>query len=268
MKKTKNPYHFLENYCLRTPTLPINFYKNVFRVKKNRFEQLKNTWKNEVLKEAIFLASPYLYNELYNYFKKNRDYVSKKEELNQTFLKYIIRASTRCTPFGLFAGVSVGNFDKDSLIELKSIEQYKRITKFDTNYIASLFNHFLKNSMIKKHLSFFPNSTLYKVANQYRYIEYQLEKAKRTYSIEGVEHTPYLETILTASKNGKTIHQLANKIIADDISIEDASEFVESLIENQILVSELELNVTGSDYLGLVIKKHKTKCFAFKIIAK
>jgi hypothetical protein len=255
MKKPKNPYHFLENYCLRTPTLPINFYKNIFRAEKNKYQQLKNSWKNELLREAIFLASPYLHQELCNYFEESIGSISKKGELDHTLLKYAIRSATRCTPFGLFAGVSVGNFNKTSQIELEAIEHYKRITKFDTNYIASLFNYFLKNPMIKKQLLFFPNSTLYKVANQYRYIEYQLERAKRSFSLEAVEYTPYLEKVLKEAKKGKTMHQLANVIIADDISIEDASEFVASLIENQILVSELELNVTGSDSLSLVIEK-------------
>jgi hypothetical protein len=255
MKKTKNPYHFLENYCLRTPALPINFYKNIFRAEKNEYKQLKNSWKNGLLKEGIFLASPYLHQELCTYFEESIGSISKKGELEHTLLKYAIRAATRCTPFGLFAGVSVGNFNKTSQIELEAIVHYKRITKFDTNYIVSLFNYLLKIPMIKKQVLFFPNSTLYKVANQYRYIEYNLEKAKRSYSIEALECTPYLEKILNEAKKGKTMHQLANEIIADDISIEDASEFVASLIENQILLSELELNVTGSDSLSLIIKK-------------
>jgi hypothetical protein len=253
MKKTKNPYHFLERYCLRTPTLPINFYKNIFAEEKHAYKRLKELWKNEVLKEAIFLASPYLYSELSNYFDK--DAFSKKGNLPQTFLKYAIRASTRCTPFGLFAGVSVGDFNKSTEIELDATEKYKRITKYDTNYVSSLLNNYITNPLVRNQVLFFPNSTLYKVANQYRYIEYQLEKAKRSYSIEAVEHTLYLEKILKESKNGKTIHQLANKILDNDISVEDASEFIVSLIENQILVSELELNVTGNDSLDLLVKK-------------
>lgn len=255
MKKSKNPYQFLENYCLRTPALPINFYKNIFRVEKREYKQLKNSWKNELLKEAIFLASPYLHQELCTYFEESVGSISKKGELEHTLLKYAIRAATRCTPFGLFAGVSVGKFNDSSQISLEAIEHYKRITKFDTNYIASLFNCFLTNPMLKKQLLFFPNTTLYKVANQYRTIEYQLERAKRSYSLEAVEYTPYIEKVLKEAKKGKTIHQLANEIIADDISIEDANEFIASLIENQILVSALELNVTGSDSLNLLIKK-------------
>ena len=87
MKKSKNPYQFLENYCLRTPTLPINFYKNIFRVEKNEYKQLKNSWKNELFKEAIFLASPYLHQELCTYFEESVGSISKKGELEHTLLK-------------------------------------------------------------------------------------------------------------------------------------------------------------------------------------
>ncbi len=255
MKKTKNPYHFLDMYCLRTPVLPIRFFTKIFNEEEHNYNKLKNIWGNKILKEAVFLASPYLFNELSNYFKEGFQSVSNKENLNKTLLKYAIRASTRCTPFGLFAGVSVGEFNKTSLIELKDIKEYGRITKYDTNYISSLLKNYAVNPEIKNQLLFFPNSTLYKIANQYRYVEDELNKTKKAYSIEAVEHTHYLEKIFKEAEKGKTIDHLANEIINNDISFEDAKEFINSLIENQLLVSELELNVTGKDSLSLLKEK-------------
>ena len=255
MLKSKNPYTFFNTYCLRTPLLPLNRVLNTLQKRGFEDESLKEYWQNTHLKEAIFLASPYLFSELELLFEGEITSVKKAEKLKQSFLKYVLRASSRCTPFGLFSGISVGGFNKNSRIEIKPIEQHKRITKYDTNYIASLFIHVSENTFVKNQSLFFPNTTLYKVANQYRYIEYLLENGKRTYSLEGVEHSSYLETIFKVSEKGKTIHQLINEIKTSDISTEDASGFIQSLIENQILVSEFELNVTGKDSLSIGIEK-------------
>jgi len=255
MLNSKNPYTFFNTYCLRTPLLPLNRVLNAIKKRDIEDEYLKEYWQKNHLKEAVFLASPYLFSELELLFEGKITSVKKAEKLKQSFLKYVLRASSRCTPFGLFSGISVGGFNKNSRIEIKAVEQHKRITKYDTNYIASLLNHVSENTFIKNQSLFFPNTTLYKVANQYRYIEYQLDNGKRTYSLEGVVHSSYLETIFKASEKGKTIHQLINEIKTSDISTEDASGFIQSLIENQILVSEFELNVTGKDSLSIAIEK-------------
>ena len=255
MLNSKNPYTFFNTYCLRTPLLPLNRVLNAIKKRDIEDEYLKEYWQKNHLKEAVFLASPYLFSELELLFEGKITSVKKAEKLKQSFLKYVLRASSRCTPFGLFSGISVGGFNKNSRIEIKAVEQHKRITKYDTNYIASLLNHVSENTFIKNQSLFFPNTTLYKVANQYRYIEYQLDNGKRTYSLEGVVHSSYLETIFKASEKGQTIHQLINEIKTSDISTEDASGFIQSLIENQILVSEFELNVTGKDSLSIAIEK-------------
>jgi len=244
MQKARNPYHFLNTYCLRTPIFSLNFYKNI--INKDGIEEI---WKSNTIKEAVFLASPELYEQLYRHLELEIDKSVKFERLKQTFLKYSIRASTRCTPFGLFAGVATGSFDKSTAIKLKPLHQYNRVTKFDTNYLSSLLKYISTIDTIKSQLQFYPNMTLYKVVDQYRYIEYLLDNTKRSYSIEAIEFTTYLEKVISASKMGSTLKELANELVDKDISLQEAKNFLEILIDNQILVSELELNVTGEDAL-------------------
>ncbi len=251
MKITKNPYHFLENYCLRTSIFSLNFLKEILNSEKIDNNLLRQLWENKFLKELIFLSSPVFYSELKNYLNSPDD--NKVEKLKHTLLKYLCRASSRCTPFGLSAGVSFGNFDYKSDIELKSINNFERITRFDTNYISSLINFILSDEKIINQLKFYPNTSLYKVSDHYRYIEYKLEKAKRNYSIEGLGYSEYLEKVLVCSKSGNTISTLADVLVDDEISIEEARGFINTLIENQILVSELEINVTGKDSLVNII---------------
>jgi len=254
MQNHQNPYHFLKTYCIRTPLFSLNFHEKLFIKGEIELITLTKLWSINTIKEAIFLASPELYNQLENYLLRGIENSDKSERLKQTFLKYLIRASTRCTPFGLFAGVTTGYFNKSTVIKLKPNRQFNRVTKFDTNYLSSLLNHISNINVIKEQLLFYPNTTLYKVADQYRYVEFQLKETKCSYSIEVAEFTTYLEKIISISKRGETINELANSLVVNDISFDDAKSFIEILINNQILVSELELSVTGEDTLASIIR--------------
>ena len=149
MKNNKNPYHFNTQYCLRTPILPLNTIANICENQKIGDEFLKSQWKNSLLKEAVFLASPSLYDELSKWYNNKITDVRKVNRLKQTFLKYIIRASTRCTPFGLFSGVSIGNFSKDIGVELTEVSKFERHTRFDKNYIVTLIDFLERNITIR-----------------------------------------------------------------------------------------------------------------------
>lgn len=249
MKKEKNPYHFFNNYVLRTPVLPFNNYLNSTKDIKINDAYLLQLWKNAFIKESIFLASPQLYYQLDDLFVKEKGNSLKEEKLKHAFLKYVIRASTRCTPFGLFAGVCMGYFDTNEAIELKEHGNYRRKTRLDMNYLVALFKALNNDVTIKEQLLFYPNSSLYEIANQYRYIEYQLENLKRVYSLEAIENSTYIKTIIEASKKGKTINELATLLVDEDITTTDAKDFINDLIQNQILVSELQCSLSDEDLL-------------------
>lgn len=264
MKNPQNPYHFLDIFCLRTPLFSLNFYKKLFYKSEIEFEDLKNIWKDRSIKEALFLASPELYTQLNLLFKRKP--TKRDHRIKQAFLKYLIRLSTRCTPFGLFAGVSTGQFEKETNLELMPKNQYSRVTKLDTGYLSSLLNNISKIDPIKSKLLFYPNTSLYKIGNQYRYIEYKLQKTKRSYSVEGFEASKHLEKIFSNYNKGRTIKQLAKSIIDHNISFVEAKDFIEILIENQVLINELEINITGEDTFNKTIKRLKELSASEKLI--
>ncbi|MGG8497425.1 lantibiotic dehydratase family protein [Tenacibaculum sp. TC6] len=258
MKKKKNPYYFINQYCLRAPLLSLSTITSIFEDQKIDNNFLKSQWENLLMREAIFLASPYLHGELSKWYDKKLKDRLKIERLEQTFLKYVIRASTRCTPFGLFSGVNVGNFCQESKITLKSSSDYSRCTRLDMNYIVSLIDFLEKNDSIKNQLRYYPNSTIYSISNQYRYVEYKIQNNVRRYSLEGIESSPYIKTILESSKSGKSINELANILIDDEISEEEAINFINELITNQILVSELEPSVSGRESFDTLLNTLKS----------
>ncbi len=253
MIKSKNPYETFNNYILRTPLYSFNFYKNCFEEKTISKDKLQSLFNTAVINEAIYLASPELHLQLKKWFQGAITDPKKVERLKISLLKYITRLSSRCTPFGLFASCSIGEFTSSTKIELDNIDSYKRLTSFDMTFLVRLSNLLTKNEILKEQLIFYPNTSLYKIGNHYRYVEYTIKDKKREYMLEGIKYSVFIEQILNEAKTGMKILDLANGLVDDAITLDDAKIFINELIDNQILVSELQLSLTGRDNLEQII---------------
>lgn len=248
MKKIKIPFKVIDNYYLRTPLLPLKFYENF--IETPSFHEL---FKNKIFIEALYLASPSLYKQVISWKEQKLKDANKIKRLEYTILKYVSRISTRCTPFGLFAGCVVGKFNSETNIQLNKIEMFNRFTKLDMSFLTSFKNFILNEEIVRNEVLFYPNNSLYKADENYRYVEYHLDKSNRTYSLQEIEESPYIDKVVKDSIDGKRIDQLAEVLVCNEISKKEAIEFIKELIENQILTSEIEPTITGKDYFQKLI---------------
>lgn len=255
------PYNFFGSFVIRTPLFSYTEFQNIFSDEKTGEKKFQEIWENETFKEAIYLASPYLYEEI-NQWLLGANLSSKQyQKLKNTFLKYYTRMSTRCTPFGLFSGVGLGKFihetsnqlSQETKNEQRKTDNYLRDTKLDMHFLVALSQHFAIIPEIKNQLLFYPNNSIYTIGNKIRYVEYEYNNGKRDYIISSAPLSNELQQILEFSKSGKTIQQIAEILINSAITKEEATEFIEELIDNQVLVSELEPNVSGNDFLETII---------------
>ncbi len=249
-----NPYQPFSNFVLRTPLLPYSFYESITSKENISEEDFREVFSDDTIKEAIFLASPTLYFELEkwnnNQIKDNKSI----EKLKFSFLKYISRMSSRCTPFGLFAGCSVGEFEENSDIQLNnSVENYRH-TRLDMNYLVALSQDLIKNENIKNQILFYPNTSIYKSGNQVRYIEFEYLNGKRLHHIMGVEDSIYLQKVLDITKDGLLLKDIVALLIDEENSEDVVSQFVDDLIESQILINQLEPSVSGPEFLDHILQ--------------
>lgn len=245
---SKFPYAPFTTYCIRTPLLPIEYYTNLVSNSKISDEYLKSQLDIPEIAEAIYLASPTLYFQLKKWCNNEVLNSKKAKRLRLTLLKYLARMSTRCTPFGQFAAIGTGELNSKTEIKLNSLNEFEKYSNYDMHFLVSLANNLAHNPKIKKQLKFYPNNSIYKIGNTFRYMEYSYENKRRVYSLQAITSSDYLDLIIN-EHCGNTIEKLTEKLTDIGIDIEEAEAFIDELISNQILVSELDTSVTGKDFL-------------------
>ncbi len=233
------------NFVVRTPLLSFNQFEDVlFKLKRNE-EDLKIILQDTAILEAIYLGSPVLYEEILKYLDGKLPAKKEEERLKYSVLRYITRMSTRCTPFGLFAGCSMGNVNENTEITLSKRNNYTRHTRLDMNYLCALSQDIAKIPIVKQAVRFYPNTSIYVYGNQIRYVEYKYLNAKRMHDIVSVDNSEYVQNVLEKAKEGTRLQELAEILVDEDISIEEATAFIEESVGSQLLVNELEPAITG-----------------------
>lgn len=236
-------YIFHPKVIFRAPLRPL---KTTFSL-----EELKILFSEKEIQEAIFLSSPTLLDTFNKWSSNNLISEKDEERLIFSLLKYAIRLHTRCTPFGLFAGCGIAKFsDKNSII----VNTNKRSTRLDMNFTCELSQKLSQKQFIQPFLKYYPNTSIYQHHDKIRYIEYYYKMKLRIHQVCAVDNSSYLQQILQTAKNGATILELAKSILDHEILLEEALEFVEEIVNVQLLVSELEPAVSGDELLSQTIK--------------
>ncbi|MCK5057749.1 MAG: lantibiotic dehydratase family protein [Candidatus Aminicenantes bacterium] len=247
------PYQNFSSFILRSPLFPFNFIESLISGRDTTEEQLREVCDNPVIREAIFLASPDLYAPMQEWLKGELEDAKKLERMLYSLTRYLIRMSSRPTPFGLFAGFRIGRWAEETRIELLPQSDYSRHTRMDMNYLCALALDLAKHPVIKENIKFYINSSIYPVGEQLRYVEYRYVKARRTHHIVAVDHSEYLQRVLDKAARGAYLKELAGILVDDEISLEEANEFIEELIDSQLLVNDLEPAITGPEFLHQVL---------------
>lgn len=244
----ENLYIPFGNYILRTPLYPFS--------RSGRMQP-----DDAIFNEAIHIASSNLYEEK----RKEAPVYSKK--MMKTMYKYWKRSSTRATPFGLFAGCAYGTIGEKDINLISPPEQVERHTRLDMNYLCALVQYLETLPELRKKLVYYPNDSLYKMGVRLRYVECRYKGVHCAHSIEEIDASEHLLHIIDISARGSEYGTIVKSLAKSaGVTVEDASSFVDDLIDSQVLKSELEANITGEDTLSVLLKTLEEK-YGFKKIS-
>ncbi|HEV2481172.1 MAG TPA: lantibiotic dehydratase [Puia sp.] len=240
-------------YVLRTPTLAIDWLLEETKglTMDSLAEFVRKTYHDQELGETLYLASTELYQQYEKWLKGELD-KRQEQKLLQTLYKYLLRMATRATPFGLFAGCAGGVIGDATKIVVSTREKVHIHRRLDMNYVEELAEMFVANKAIGDKLRFYPNSSIYRIHDQYRYVAYELTNRVRSYRVVSVQHSSYLEDLIAIANKGILRLELVAHLCANDIEKEEAEAFIQELIDSQLLLSELEPTVTGEEFFTVL----------------
>lgn len=238
-------YSFHDKLILRTPRLSTSAETNESKI--------QSLLEDQPFLEAIYLASPVLYDECIRW--KEGVLTDKKgvQKLIRSLCKYHTRMTSRCTPFGLFSGCAVVNWHSGQTKIVVDSRKIERHTRLDMHYLCALAQKLALMTGIREKLRYYPNNSVYTIGDEIRYVEYQYTHGKRSHQISSVNSSEYVRAILKLAETGTTIQQMVEQLCVEDITEEDATDFVTELIASQLLVHELEPAITGNEFIYQVL---------------
>ena len=216
--------------------------------------RLRALFDDPVVREAVFLASPSLEERASAWFV-DRDPDDGVSGVEIGLVKYVTRMATRCTPFGLFAGNSVGTIGRETKLELLDRDASVRHTRLDMEFLDEVVTRLAADPTIRRQLRFSPNTSLYEVGGTFRYAEARTVSGRRAYFLVDVEPHDALRQALERARHGATLAEIAERIAANDDEIDEdtAHAFAEQLVDAKLLVPELGPVVTGAESAAALV---------------
>lgn len=242
--------HFGKFY-LRVPAYPMS---KINIVSADLLDFARHVSGDEYFMAGILLASPVLHAEVLK-IKEIETLDKNSRKIAYTLLKYWLRICHRCTPYGLFSGCSLGAIDNETNLLLDDLKNCIRHVKLDTTAVMGVKEALLLNPKIRNQIKYRPNNTLYKLGNSYRYIELLTVSQKRKYSISEFITSADIENLLSAAGSGLTIPDMVKMLCDAGYEMADATNFIEELVTSYILISDLDISITGQDPLSFIIER-------------
>jgi len=209
-------------------------------------ERLGAAASDPVVREALFLASP-AFEESLDQLRPGAG-EERRGKVARSVGKYLARMSARCSPFGLFAGVTTGRCGAATDLSLPPISGYRRFARLDTEYLWELTERTGRDPGFLRTLTFRPSTGLSGAGGVLRYVEAHSDEAEgRSYHLVEVGDSPHLRAALARAASGATVEALAAAVAAadPDVGTKEAEAFVLELIDSQILTSDFTPWLTG-----------------------
>jgi thiopeptide-type bacteriocin biosynthesis protein len=242
-------------FVLRTPLFPATAWANMVRT------EIAGALAAPIPREALWLGSPE-FMEQADAAGRKANGEGKEGRKERALYRYLSRMAFRATPFGLFAGYSVGEIGKETSLQLVERLRYERKTRLDFEYLHGLVHAIVKLPEARRALRFRVNSSLMGTASGYLYAEGRFDGKRRIYHQVRLDKTPYLCHVLGQAKEGTTGEALVRELLDRySVTLEEAEGYLGQLVESQVLVPECEPLVTGEEaavVLAEELSKHET----------
>lgn len=232
-------------YLLRKPLLSTQILFNNNET-KNLEIVTEELIENDEFITSIYWSSPELYDLIIAY----KNGVLNKEKIPKlinTLKKYALRITTRSTPYGTMAGVSLKNIKRNDVENKNSICRKARI---DMDFLHTLKSSIENHPEIRKKLFYKINNTAFEIGDYYRYQEPTGRESYEKYQLSSLEISEHISKIFKIKK--LTFYDEIYNLFTENFDSEDINLFLDELIDSKFLVNELQLKITTDNTLSFI----------------
>jgi thiopeptide-type bacteriocin biosynthesis protein len=233
----------MDHVVVRAPLLPVEAYEALHE-RNGRGGPL-----DPEVRWALAVASPSLLAALDRARTSDRGLARLESKL----LRYLIRMSTRPTPFGLFAGVGMAGWADRTDLALAGPPRTR--TRLDMEWLLRLVLQLEADPEVRRHLCLFANTAAFERGGRV----HLSERAPAGSSVSGdsasVRATGAVREALVAARRPIPYANLAAKLAAaiPGATPERVDQLIARLCEATLLLTDLRPPLTGPDPAGWVV---------------
>jgi thiopeptide-type bacteriocin biosynthesis protein len=254
----KHLFKDIGSFMIRVPSLPINLLVdniNSADNQENTMPLLDFPYYKKQFDEAILVASHDLYEFMRQYEKGSE--VRDTNYLLNSLYKYFSRNCSRCTPFGLFSAVAFGNINSEATSFELSGTDIQRRPLVDSNWLFEVV--FMYEAKYLKELKYTPNESVAIHRNKAILFGCTKNKDEEKINKKTVNYTKPLEIIFEISNDYLSYVEIVEKLEEAYPGMDQSilHEYVQSLIKEEYLISDLRPPLTVNNQLEYLICKLK-----------
>jgi thiopeptide-type bacteriocin biosynthesis protein len=232
-------YKPLEQIVVRVPLLPIEFYLKLAAENHADYAGL-----DDKIKYAVMVGSQTLSASLERKPAKEKDRQKDQSKL----LRYLIRMSSRCTPYGLFAGVAMATTGDETNISLSDVH-LQTCTRPDMDWLLRFVNKMEQREEVLRHLHISANPTVF-LCGERLYLQERLSAGKADVEPRvSIRATRIVKRVLELVKSPIAYNTLMEELLEENKSAgkEKIEKLLKELLEQTILITNLRPPLTTAN---------------------
>jgi thiopeptide-type bacteriocin biosynthesis protein len=248
-----------QTMMLRAPLLPLERFVDIFARPMETEAQLLALFNEPVFREALWIASPTLARDL-EMLELEPLPPKRYRSLIRGLARYAIRATTRPTPFGGFAGIGAMKWQEGD-IRSSTCGVAQTYARLDYREVMKFVKLLERDSKVRANLRFFANPAAYRWGERMR-LGYRDAYAQGDSTAHvSLRVTEVVDKVFAWAQTPMRYGELLVRFQADYPKSTPAQidAFLQTMIEQQLLLSTLRPPLTVADPLAYVIGELPTE---------
>jgi len=221
---------------------------------------LEQVWAQDAIAAAVEVASPVLAGRVREVCAGYEQRARQVRRAVVSVVRYLLRMTSRATPFGLFAGVAPARFGAGLVV--RHGEDHRAVAQVDTEWLAGVITRLEECAELRRRLPVVLNNLAF--VRDGRLVvgcQQQPTESVRIAPAEvSVRLTGAVETIVQAAQSPIRVSDLAEKLTADFPGTPESviEGMLAELVAQRILVTSMRPPMTVTDPLACVVNELTT----------